>query len=863
LAAGTISHLGLPNFRQQTGTAFGGPGFTFTNLCLGDSVKFAGTSTDPIDKFQWTFGDGTSSPFADNKPTPAHLYAKSGNYTVVMDLQNRCTIAGDAAAIPPTTHTVPVYDPPAKPTLPPTDFLCLTGTVRLEANKNNVAGLTYLWSDQTKSPPTPTFRDITEQSIVSVTATDVHGCSTPAQTLVSDNRPGVLLPPDQTVCQNSIVAPLDPVNPANTVTWNVDGVDVYTGPARTQAVNTTVIGVHTYKVTITDPNGCTAIRQTVFTVTPSPIFTFTGVNATGACGSNNGSLLLTLQTNGPATDLYEFSAFGPGLNQFGVDKLAGQSFPFPGLAGGTYTALVTNQLSNCQTSQSFVISDTQFSFNAAALAPNCDPVTVSLTLASGSATGPLQYTATPNVGVPIGPVTGFASFPISTTPLKAGVYSFQVKDAAGCTAGVNNFAVTPNAPVTVTIEQAVCNTPPTITASGATSYTWTGGPVSGPGSITGSNLNPTLTLTAGVGTFTYTVVGIAAGSCPNTQAVNVTLDNPTVDFTQSNACASNVTLTATPATGYTYRWYKGGVLQAGLLGRSISVGLSENGASYQVEAFNQLNGCGYRSAPKTLQVIGAVDAGLSATPACEDGKPFTLTSTTVATGVTYAWFKNNTAIAGLTTPTISQTDVGTYKVEISKSVCKATATASIIRSPLPVGKLPNRLIICNDPENKDPLTNQTDLDPGKFASYNWFKNELTLNYTSQIFTATSQGKYRVDLTNSFGCVAPDETEVRNECIPKIEAPNAFRPGSTLTENKDFYVFSFFIKDENFQVFLYNRWGELVYTSSDRFFKWNGGFNNSASQPLPGGSYAYVIRYQSSFHPERGVLEKRGGVALLR
>ena len=100
-------------------------------------------------------------------------------------------------------------------------------------------------------------------------------------------------------------------------------------------------------------------------------------------------------------------------------------------------------------------------------------------------------------------------------------------------------------------------------------------------------------------------------------------------------------------------------------------------------------------------------------------------------------------------------------------------------------------------------------------------------------------------------------------FPRIDVPNAFRPSSSISENKDFYAFTFFITDSNFQVFIYNRWGELVYTSPSRDFKWNGGYNNNLSQPLPGGSYAWVIKYVSAFHPERGVQEKRGGVALLR
>jgi large repetitive protein len=181
---------------------------------------------------------------------------------------------------------------------------------------------------------------------------------------------------------------------------------------------------------------------------------------------------------------------------------------------------------------------------------------------------------------------------------------------------------------------------------------------------------------------------------------------------------------------------------------------------------------------------------------------------------------------------------------------------------LPEGELPNRVIICNDPDNKDITTSRVDLDPGSFTAYNWLKNELTLSYTNQVYTADSEGLYKVILTNSFGCIAPDETEVLNQCLPKIDAPNAFRPTSAQAANKEFRVFTYFITDD-FQIFIYNRWGEMIYESKDRNFRWNGGYNNNSGQPLPGGAYAYVIKYVSSFRPDQGVKEKRGGVALIR
>jgi gliding motility-associated-like protein len=290
--------------------------------------------------------------------------------------------------------------------------------------------------------------------------------------------------------------------------------------------------------------------------------------------------------------------------------------------------------------------------------------------------------------------------------------------------------------------------------------------------------------------------------------------------------------------------------------------LNDNGASFEVEAVSTLSGCVYRSAPTVIEVTGIVDAAVTSTPACDDNKPFTLTATTTATNVTYSWFLNNSILSGVTTPATNQTAAGLYRVDITKGSCVAPASIQIIKAPLPVGLLPNRVLICNDPENVDPSTSSVNLDPGEFVSYNWFKDQLTLGYTARVLNADSKGIYEVDLTNSFGCVARDKAEVVNDCVPKLVAPNAFRPTSSVPENKEFFVYSFYITDD-FQIFIYNRWGELVYESTDKNFRWNGGYNNNAGQPLPGGTYAYVIRYYSSFRPDKGIQEKRGGVSLLR
>jgi gliding motility-associated-like protein len=146
---------------------------------------------------------------------------------------------------------------------------------------------------------------------------------------------------------------------------------------------------------------------------------------------------------------------------------------------------------------------------------------------------------------------------------------------------------------------------------------------------------------------------------------------------------------------------------------------------------------------------------------------------------------------------------------------------------------------------------------------------VSLGVTTATLVVDEPGIYSVDLLNTFGCTSNDNTEVSILCDPVIVGPNAFRPTSDVRGsggelvNQSFKLFTFFIDDEDFQVLIFNRWGEMIYQSSQRDFRWNGGYNNNVGQLAPTGTYSYVVRYKSSYRPEKGIQEKRGGVVLLR
>jgi large repetitive protein len=178
--------------------------------------------------------------------------------------------------------------------------------------------------------------------------------------------------------------------------------------------------------------------------------------------------------------------------------------------------------------------------------------------------------------------------------------------------------------------------------------------------------------------------------------------------------------------------------------------------------------------------------------------------------------------------------------------------------PVTEGNLPSSAIICNDPENPNLATRSVTLDPGdSFESFVWSTGAIT-----QTIVADQPGIYTVDLINLFGCPSTDQTEVTVECDPLLNAPNAFKPSSTVLQNDYFSVYPIFVSSDDFQVFIFNRWGEMVYQSNKLDFKWNGTYNNNGL-PLPPGTYSWVAKYKSSYRPEDGMKEKHGGVVLMR
>lgn len=191
-------------------------------------------------------------------------------------------------------------------------------------------------------------------------------------------------------------------------------------------------------------------------------------------------------------------------------------------------------------------------------------------------------------------------------------------------------------------------------------------------------------------------------------------------------------------------------------------------------------------------------------------------------GISYSWSQdpllNSSFAAGL-----KATD---YTVTIMEpGTCSLSLGVTINYGPgaYPVVSLGGDAFICSG--------SQFVLFPGSFSDYQWQDNS-----TDSFFIVKYEGIYSVKIKNSFGCIASDTLLVKEDCIEDIIIPNSFTPNNDAI-NDIFRVSG--SETSKFKIYIFDRWGELIYSSEDRGSGWDG---SSKGRPVQEGFYNYIVNY---------------------
>ncbi len=114
--------------------------------------------------------------------------------------------------------------------------------------------------------------------------------------------------------------------------------------------------------------------------------------------------------------------------------------------------------------------------------------------------------------------------------------------------------------------------------------------------------------------------------------------------------------------------------------------------------------------------------------------------------------------------------------------------------------------------------------------------------------------YEVIVTYNKGCIAKSSVTVFTEANPEIFIPNMFSPNGDGVNDK-FFVYGLNIRDFDLKIF--NRWGEKVYESTEQTQGWNGFFKNEMQEP---GAYVYYVQV---VYLNNKKFSKTGSVTLVR
>jgi gliding motility-associated-like protein len=115
-------------------------------------------------------------------------------------------------------------------------------------------------------------------------------------------------------------------------------------------------------------------------------------------------------------------------------------------------------------------------------------------------------------------------------------------------------------------------------------------------------------------------------------------------------------------------------------------------------------------------------------------------------------------------------------------------------------------------------------------------------------------KYIVAASNEWGCKITDSIDIFINPESLLAVPNAFTPGNGV--NANFFIIKRGIVTLNyFRIF--NRWGNLVYESSNIDAGWDGTYKGT---PQPFDVYVYEIEAVSSAGQ---TFNKHGNVTLIR
>lgn len=529
--------------------------------------------------------------------------------------------------------------------------------------------------------------------------------------------------------------------------------------------------------------------------------------------------------NGTLGSVTGITANGAGLT-FSWDNGGGNTVDATGLTQGAYTLTVTdgNGCTAVSTPQSvgFINGPAADASNVVVNDEGCNGALGSITGITASGSGTLTYS--------------WDNSPATTLDinnLNAGNYTLTVTDnASGCTDQAGPFTVGVTGGPTVDASNVVvqdenCGSGDGsitgITASGAPTliYAWSNG---GGNALNAQNLsagNYTLTVTDGNG------CAVQSGPYTIGNTPGPSIDDSGIVFTEElcNGTLGSISGITASGSNLVYSWTNGG-------GNNLNASNLAAG-QYSLTVTDNVSGCFDQGGPYTVGYIGNPTLNtnnVSTTSELCNGTLGSISglSASGSGNLTYAWDNSTSTVLSPTGLT-----AGSYSVAVTDDATGCTATGG----PFVINYVGGPQAGLNySPQN--PVMNQevvfTDASIGNVIAWSWQVDTMTSNNENVNYTFTTEGVYNVTLTviDQNGCT--DAITVAINVLSDLSIPNVITPNKDGVN--DYFELSGLLP--NTQLLIVNRWGNLIYETSDYDNKWDG--RDYSGNPVSEGVYTYVV-----------------------
>lgn len=573
-----------------------------------------------------------------------------------------------------------------------------------------------------------------------------------------------------------------------------------------------------YTVTALDTNGCTLRDSVQVTVTPGPTLQVFGNNF--VCIGDT----LALQVQGAAT--YQWQPAG---------SLTCTACPNPGAFPNQTTTYTVQGADNsgCSSVDSIIITvQTRDTVTLQGDTLICRGDTA-LWIVSGLNNYFWQSTGTVNC---------LTCDTLTLMPQSTTTYNVSGIGASGCPTDTTFTLTVGNKPnVTVNLSAAaVCQGEAIqMTATGADTYVWS------PGTYLDCVTCDTA-IAIPQQSINYTLTGTTIAGCTNSVPINLQVwDNPVVQLpTDTTVCRyAKLTLSADPFTQID--WRSDLPIDCNACPDPTISAVRPGVVSIAV---SDSNGC---QAEDSMRIQLHPDVSLTISPDTQICAGDTLLLS-VTPGQQFSW----TPVSDVLQPQSAQTSAipsasKAFTVVVTDaSGCRDTAITNVTILPKPTADAgPDLTLFVGESGQLSGLGNGDPI---------WqpilFLDQATVFNPTVSLPADSQ-QYILTVTDDFGCRNNDSVWVRVLVPEIIVVPNAFSPNND--GRNDFFNIPALQYYTLSVLTVYNRWGQLVYRTSDNQTGWDGTINGI---PQPPGVYTYRAILRT---PTGGQLEKQGNITLFR